>query len=343
MNSLRIVTMICACAFAAVAWTMPAAAAEPVKEPAKSETAKAPPLSPLEIEWMEAATRFREAAQKNDLPVAEKFCVDVIKIAEGFGPKDDRLLAAVLTLVRVRVMQGKFAEAVEPAKRVVDIREKTTGADSLQTAGALNDLAGLLKDQKKLEESEPIYKRSLAIAEKSGGPGEGLVAVLQSNLAELYRDQGKLPEAEKAAKQAVAIREKNATVQGPQAVPVLHVLGDIYAAEGKLAEAEATHKRAIEIIRQAMGSMNRPVVMESINHLADTYKTAGKFTEAETTYKESLKVAEGLGPNDVYAATLEKYADLLHKMKRDSEADILAAQAKDMRSKLEAARSGGPR
>jgi tetratricopeptide (TPR) repeat protein len=337
MNLLRLVAMVSAMALAIAAWTMPATAAavaEPVKTaPAKTDAPKAAP-SPEEQAWAEAGNRLRDAAQKNDLAGAEKACEDAVKAAEAFGPKDERLLSALITLIRVRVMENKFAEAVDPAKRIVDFREKTVGADSLQTAGALNDLAGLLKDQKQLAEAEPVYKRALAIADKAGAQAVPLAIILEMNLAELYRDQGKLAEAEQAAKRAVELREKGAMVLGPQIVPSLQMLGDIYVAEGKFAEAVATQKRAVDIIRQAM-SFNRPVMMDSINHLADAYKAAGKFAEAETSYKESIKIAEdGMPPNEITAVTLDKYADLLRKMKRDKDADLAETQAKDIRSKL---------
>ena len=74
-------------------------------------------------------------------------------------------------------------------------------------------------------------------------------------------------------------------------------------------------------------------MMQSYACLAEAQKADGKNAEAESLYKKALELAEGgLGPsNPVLATVLDKYADLLKKMKRDADAAQMEGLAKDVR------------
>src|SRR5262245_15282846 len=64
---------------------------------------------------------------------------------------------------------GKYAEAIEIAKRLLAIREKTLGPDHPDLARSLDFLAGLYRTQGPFGAAEPLYRRSLAIHEKALG------------------------------------------------------------------------------------------------------------------------------------------------------------------------------
>jgi tetratricopeptide (TPR) repeat protein len=74
-------------------------------------------------------------------------------------------------------------------------REKALGADNLNVAVLLNNLAALYGSEGRYSEAESLYKRSLAIREKALGADHPNVAGSLNNLAMLYRNQGRYSDA----------------------------------------------------------------------------------------------------------------------------------------------------
>jgi len=73
--------------------------------------------------------------------------------------------------------------------QVLDIREKELGADHVDVAASLNNIAVLLKTSGQFEEAEEMYNRSIAIKEKALGPNHPQVPALFCHpaLASCYR------------------------------------------------------------------------------------------------------------------------------------------------------------
>lgn len=66
--------------------------------------------------------------------------------------------------------QGRYAEALQLAERVLEIIDKALGPEHPDTATSLNNLAGLYHAMGAYDKAEPLYQRSLAIMEKALGP-----------------------------------------------------------------------------------------------------------------------------------------------------------------------------
>jgi len=103
---------------------------------------------------------------------------------------------------------GHYTEAEPHLNRALAIREKALGADHLDTATSLNNLAELYESQGKYDEAEPLYKRALAIAEKALGAGHPNVATVMENYAELLRKMNREAEAVNLEARAKDIRAK---------------------------------------------------------------------------------------------------------------------------------------
>src|SRR5262245_11043664 len=72
------------------------------------------------------------------------------------------LNAEVLRLYRA----GKYAEAIDIAKRVLATQEKALGPEHPDVGTSLNNLATLYRAQGRLDEAEPLFRRDLSIQEK---------------------------------------------------------------------------------------------------------------------------------------------------------------------------------
>ncbi|MBI5745961.1 MAG: tetratricopeptide repeat protein [Nitrospirae bacterium] len=71
--------------------------------------------------------------------------------------------------------QGRYSEAINYEKKVLEIVEKAMGKEHPDVATSLNNLAALYKSTGRYSEAEPLFKRSLEIWEKTlaGDEGDG--------------------------------------------------------------------------------------------------------------------------------------------------------------------------
>jgi hypothetical protein len=68
-------------------------------------------------------------------------------------------------------------------ERALAISERVLGPDHPSTAGGLNSMAGLLRDQGELAAARPLLERALAIVERKLGPDHPSTATGLNNLA----------------------------------------------------------------------------------------------------------------------------------------------------------------
>ena len=102
--------------------------------------------------------------------------------------------------------QGRYSEAVKPAKEALTVAENTFGPNHPNFATSLNNLAELYHSQGKYAQAEALHKRALAIVEKALGPEHPHVATVLENMAKCSRETGKIDEAKKLEARAKKIR-----------------------------------------------------------------------------------------------------------------------------------------
>jgi tetratricopeptide (TPR) repeat protein/CHAT domain-containing protein len=220
--------------------------------------------------------------------------------------------------------QGKYAEAIEVAKRSLALAEKKFGPDHRLVGTALNNLAELHRAQGRFAEAEPLYKRAIAIDEKALGRDHTEVGTDLNNLGELYRAQGRYAETEPLYKRAIAIDEKALGPNHPTVGIFLNNLALLYQTQGRYGEAEPLYKRSLAIREKALGP-NHPTVGIFLNNLALLYKSQGRYAEAEPLYKRALTIAEvALGPeHPTVGQSLNNLAELYRAQGRYGEAEPL--------------------
>src|SRR4051812_40375998 len=142
--------------------------------------------------------------------------------------KSDELARASALVQQVLQLydQGRYADAIPLARKVLAILEKVLEPDHPDVASSLNNLASLYSKQGRYAEAEPLLKRSLAIFEKALGPDHPNVASSLNNLALLYYAQGRYAEAEPLLKRSLAISEKALGLDHPHVAISLKSLAE---------------------------------------------------------------------------------------------------------------------
>lgn len=150
------------------------------------------PLAEVSNLTVQAHTLF----QQGRYPEAEQVERRVVTFLETRAPDSPALAVGLANLGELLRRQNRLSEAEPLFKRSLAIKEKVFGPNSIQVAGALNDLAINYSMQRRYAEAEPLYRRALAIGEGAGGDKSPAVAFTLNKLADLYRAEGRSDEAD---------------------------------------------------------------------------------------------------------------------------------------------------
>ncbi len=147
-------------------------------------------------------------------------------------------------------------------------------------------------------------------------------------MADLYARQNRLPELETLLRRSLAIWETTLPRLHPNVAIALRNLGGFYVMRHKYAKAQPLLERLLTIREEVLGA-NHPKLQSPLQTLSEVYIAQHNYTAAEPLYRHLLSIQEkAIGQrNPEYATSLTKYAFLLRKLKRKTEAAEVSAQA----------------
>ena len=112
-------------------------------------------------------------------------------------------------LANFYVYQGDYQKAETLYLRVLELREKTQGANHPSTAQAIHNLAELYFFKGDYEKSEPLFRRALELREKLLGPDHPAVSRTLNGLSRLLALKGDPVQAVILQQRANAITERD--------------------------------------------------------------------------------------------------------------------------------------
>jgi tetratricopeptide (TPR) repeat protein len=230
-------------------------------------------------------------------------------------PPGAETAAADLLSALGQYRQGALAaypEARTLFDRALAIREKALGPEHPDTAGSLNNVALLLRDQGDLAGARPLFERALAISEKALGPEHPSTATSLNNLALLLKDEGDLAGASSLSQRVLMIYEKTLGPEHPLTATSLNNLAVLSTDQGDLAGARPLVARALAIFEKALGPEDPSTAM-GLNNLAFLLQAQGDLAGARPLYERALAIREKtLGPeHPLTAMSLNGLAGLL--------------------------------
>jgi hypothetical protein len=144
-------------------------------------------------------------------------------VAQTQGPEELGLLNSQLQdLYR----QGKYAEAIPVAEKILSTTENLYGLAHLETTVSLNNLALLYIVKERYVEAESLSRKALEILQNQLGVNQPYAASTLYNLAEIYENTGRSAEAEQLYRKSKEIRKKTKGMVIPAgSLEPLQVLG----------------------------------------------------------------------------------------------------------------------
>ena len=122
---------------------------------------------------------------------------------------DDRILRMCLGWLRlVHSAQGDYDQSEKVLRRLLEINERTHGAEHPDTIKTLTRLAYCCGELGRYNEAEPLYRRSLEASERTLGKDNKDTLNVLHDLADCYRLQGRYNEAEPLYLRAIETSER---------------------------------------------------------------------------------------------------------------------------------------
>ncbi|MEM6502018.1 MAG: tetratricopeptide repeat protein, partial [Cyanobacteria bacterium P01_C01_bin.89] len=247
-----------------------------------------------------------------------------VEFAHKISTENENYVWACIALARLAESQSLWPQAEKHLCTALKITETRQGANHLDTATSLNNLAELYRSQGRYSEAEPLYRRALEIYEEQLGATHWSTANSLNNLALLYKSQGRYDQAEPLYRRALETYEEQLGATHWCTASSLNNLAELHQSQGRYDQAEPLYRRSLEIHEEQLGATH-PDTALSLNNLALLYKTQGRYSEAEPLYRRSLEIhEEQLGPIHPSTATsLSNLALLYESQGRYSEAEPL--------------------
>ncbi len=194
-------------------------------------------------------------------------------------------------LARVRIAQGRFAEAVDLYRAAVAAKRRRLGDRHLGLADTLNGMGiavAQTTEQGASETAEALHTEALAIARGAEGPDghEAADSLHALGLLALYRDAPE--EAERHIREALRILRLHLGAEHPEVSIVEGTLGIVLLRQAKLRDAEQAFRRVVAAQARQLGE-DHPDLAENLNNVGTSLLFQGNGAEAETFFRRALE------------------------------------------------------
>ena len=223
--------------------------------------------------------------------------------------------------------RGQATAADSLARLALDGRRRS-GADDLDVAESLNELATIAYDRGRYGEAGDWYSQALVLLEKRLGSESIRCAALRSNLATAFIQQGRPVDAEEMFRRALPVQRQQLGPDHPRVAYSLSGLAGIASRQGRLVEAESLYAEVLRIQQRSFGTRH-PEVAKALHDLGRSRLRLGRTAEAETSYRECLSIlTEMLGPAHPFVGkTLCSLADLQRVAGRHTAAEATSRRS----------------
>ena len=204
--------------------------------------------------------------------------------------KDDKNRVRVLWRYgKCMYCDGRYWEAEEAFKQVLEVRKTKLGADHLDTLSSMRKLASTYRRQGRWSEAEKLGVQVMETSKTKLGADHPDTLTSIANLASTYRNQGRWEEAEKLDVQVMETRKTKLGADHPSTLTSIANLASTFWNQGRWEEAEKLFVQVMETRKTKLGA-DHPDTLTSMANLASTYRNQGRWDEAEELQAKELEL-----------------------------------------------------
>ena len=216
-------------------------------------------------------------------------------VDEQFGEESSFKIQPLTASANIALWQGRWADAVAAARRVIAISTAINGPDHPNTFGARAELGWILSKRgdhaAARDELEAVLRGVDAIG---ADVNHRRLSVVLNNLGATYERLGDYPAARRALVRAHKVMVGLHGADHPHAAHPLNNLGNVCVKEGLYPEARDYYERARAILEAALGSQHLHVSFPLFG-LGDTALAEARYAEAAEFFERAATLRETAG------------------------------------------------
>ena len=269
---------------------------------------------------------------------AEPLLVESLDLRRRFLPGDWQVADSLSHLGKLRLLQGRYAEAIAAHQEAIAIYGDALGPEHAFVATEQSNLGSAFFHAGRPQEAETCWLEALRLKKAAGPAAEQEAGVATDLLAlgQLALQRGRLAEAETLLREALAALGPSGedSLEGAR---VNNGLAVVLRQKGDLQGAEELYRKALEIREKRLGN-NHPEVATTLNNLGLLRVLQGDLTGAEDLLRRSLEARRSqLGEqHSLVPATLINLGTVLAKLEKHDQAVASLREAVELRRKYQA-------
>jgi class 3 adenylate cyclase/tetratricopeptide (TPR) repeat protein len=218
------------------------------------------------------------------------------------------------------------AQTLRPlAEQVLEMSERSFGADDLKTARALRNLASVMHMQGSAHDAAPLLHRAIGIQEQALAADHPDIAATLAALGGWHSGRGDLASAEPFFRRALDIRQRHFGADHALTLNVLDNLAKAMLELGRLEEAEVLSRRVLASHERNHGAEHSDTAF-ALTALGEVLGKKGDHAAAEPLIRQALAVQQRCLSTDHPDSGLSMWhlAETLRALGRPDEAEPLA-------------------
>jgi CHAT domain-containing protein/tetratricopeptide (TPR) repeat protein len=193
--------------------------------------------------------------------------------------------------IRGLIKQGKYADAENEARKLLEEVSSQHGVESPEAAAVMDALVESLWRGGKVQEAETqeMAERVIALKKKMLGPDHVDVAESLTNFGVISFFLGDFKASRDSWEHGLAIREAALGADHPDVAQLLNNLANLALTIGDLGAAQELNEQALRIREEAFGP-EHPLVAQSLTNLAIAMTESGEYAGALPVLERSLEI-----------------------------------------------------
>ena len=222
---------------------------------------------------------------------AEDYSMECLAIFEERGEETEKYGDALITMGRIMMAMGYYADAEYRIRDAIALFENISGKRSDAYAASIESLASLQIKTGKYADAEPLLSEASEIRRSLSGSNNLDYAYSLSGLGALYQATGNYNRAENYFLNSYRIISGLTQSESREVAESFVNLGRLYFEKGSYLAADSLFQRSMAIYSSLYGGKS-PQVAKVTWDLARVKHAIGEYSEAEPLYRESVRLLE---------------------------------------------------
>ncbi len=275
-------------------------------------------------------------ARGNSVTVREVLDRAAERVPQELGDRPAVAARLLSTLGVVYQALGLYKPSGQLLENALELRREAFGEDSEEVMRGLSELAGIRRDQRRLDEALELAQRTLDRSRRLFGEPHLETASASHGLAMIHVARGEWQEAEDLHQGALEVRRELLGAEHVETAESANDLAEVLFYREEFEAAEPLFRAALDVRRRLLGE-DHPAVAETLHNLAAIALIQGELEEAELLGLEVLELRRKLygGPHRDLARSLHNVAVAIGKQGRLDDEEVYLRKALTMSEEIQ--------